>query len=607
MKHNNFPLGKVKYGKRALELPEICAFDFETDGLGGEFIVGAFVSNKETVLFYSINDCFDYILRNPRFRYLAHNASGYEFGYLLPSIYDYFISHSNVSIHPTLQGESRIVQIIIKKNEKKWIDLRDTLCLFGTSLENVAKSFCPELPKLKGPDFEHGEKFDKNNIDHIRYNIRDCEVVLAAYRKLAQQQEEVFGSPLGVTAGSSALMAFRASIPDNYVYYRSSKKVEDFVRGGYYGGLVLPGHRTGNWGNTTGVDINGAYAYQMGANRYPVGTPCYTSRYIENTIGFYRVIATVPSSVFENCGFNPLPRRTKHGVDYPTGTFETTISTPEYNWAIECGCTLEVIEGYTWYRTEPVFSNFVNKCEQMETVEGGKYKPTVKQNRNSLYGKFGTKETHKKLIFSHELLHNPIMPFSFMQGNKFITIEDLWVGNEESDADYTFPMWAALTTAYERVYLMRYIKEAYQMGANNVYADTDSLKSDTGIIMRMIADGTIPIGNKYGQFKVEETCKEFIVLGPKCYGGVVEGSEKQVKKAKGIPKKLLSIDVYREAQSGIRNDLNFVSIKSAMNIIKERSTIAPIKRHRKITDIANSRAWTFRNGRIYPNGYLDNI
>src|SRR5712691_1303510 len=106
-KQSKLPMFKKKYGKKALKLPPLCAFDFETEGLGGRFIVGAFVpEDDERVLFYTLEDCFKYIVDHPVYRYLAHNASGYEFAYLYPLIHELFDNNPNVTIETTLQGTS---------------------------------------------------------------------------------------------------------------------------------------------------------------------------------------------------------------------------------------------------------------------------------------------------------------------------------------------------------------------------------------------------------------------------------------------------------------------------------------------------------------------
>jgi len=620
---------REKYSVKKLTLPPLAAFDFETKGLGGDFIVAAIWTNDdERALFTNLREFFDWIIDHPQYRYLAHNAVGYEFAYLAPLLYDFFASNDNVDIHPTIQGDTRIVQFVITitdeeqrtrrgKPTKTIIDIRDTLCLFNMSLAKVAQAFCPELPKLEGTiDFDK-EDFDVTNPSHIAYVFRDCEIVLRAYERHDQNIKDVFHSPLGVTAGSTALKAFKACIPAGHVYYRTNKDAENFIRKAYYGGLVLPGHQIGEWGPIGSVDVNGAYAFQMKSHVFPVGSPYATHFEDPDNIGFYHVIATVPPSVFDNLGFNPVPKREKEGLSWPTGTFDTYISTPEIEYARKKGCTIEVMCGYVFTRKEAVFDEFVDKCQEMEIFENFRYKPSIKQIRNSGYGKFGSRETHQTLQFSRETLpgFKPVMIEK--TGER---IEGLYVGEEKTDADYMLPHWAALITAYERLYIMEGVELAYARGATNVYCDTDSIKCDLPVLCRIITDAEINIGDRYGQYKVEDTCSSFLMLGSKCFYGVPYDSvSKPLIKAKGVPNRILKMRDYTEALEALNRpapktksqkkaeedrELHFISVKSVMSIIKEKSSVRPIKRKRKITDIRNSYAWQYsKSGRIYPKGY----
>lgn len=606
MRQSHFLRGK-RFSKKALELPPLCAWDIETNGLGGPFIAGAFVtSDGKRELFDTFSDCFFFMVSHPEYRYLAHNASGYEFCYLYPYLYDFFVTTPGVEILPTLQGDTNIIQIRIKKDGKDWIDLRDTLCLFSCSLEKVASAFCPEIPKLKDTiDFEH-ETFNIHNPDHINYVYRDCDIVLTAYVRLAQQIQEKFHCPLGVTAGSTAMKAFIAQIPKGHCYYRINDDADAFIRKAYYGGLVLPGKHIGKWGAVAGVDVNGAYAYQMAEHSYPIGNPAGARRYVPGKIGFYHVIATVPESVFESVGFNPVPCREKQGLCWPSGTFETFISSIEYDFAVECGCSFVVLWGYVWSRTEKIFQSFVEKCQELELDNNGEYKPTVKIIRNSLYGKFGSKSEHSKLIFSHSIIHdNAVVPWQNAESGEMI--EGLYTGKEESQSEYMLPHLAALITAYERVYIMRFIREAYRRGARNVYADTDSIKCDAHVLLDMVRDKTIPTGNKYGEFKVEEICYEFILVGPKCFCGyyVRNSVDATIMKAKGINSRALQKkkDVFPDALENKREKIEFQSVEKLINLIKRKKLVQPVQRKRKITDLRNSFAWQLQENAIYPKGY----
>lgn len=620
----NKPLFREVPKPEHLKIPKIAAFDIETSGLGGDFLAGAiWTSEGERLHFSTLDGCFQYIINHPEYLYLSHNGAGYEFAYLAPLIHEWFTTQRDCVVDTLVQGNNRIIQFRLTyspqpenerpakrgrpRTRKQTVILQDTLCLFGMSLDNVAKAFCPELPKLKGAiNFDAGEIFDPSNELHMAYLDRDCRIVLLAYSRLAENIAHVFGSKIGVTAGSTALRAFKTTIPEGHCYYRVREEVDTFIRHCYYGGLVLPGRILGHCGNIAGVDINGAYAYQMATHAFPVGNAFQSPVECDNCIGFYYVRAVVPSTVWDTVGFNPVPHRDgKRGLSWPTGDFHTYMCTPEIEFARECGCTIEVIDGYVFPRQEYVFKDFVEKCQEMELADGGIYKPTIKLVRNAAYGKFGAKTSHKVIKYSNEIIEG-MEPLLDESGHE---IEGLLVYEENQTAEYMLPHWAALVTAYERVYLMRFVKEAYERGAQTVYCDTDSIKTEYRVLSTMLEDEIIPVHKKYGGFKLEEVCDIFIVLGPKCYYGhlderLMEENGINIKideenrqkildffKAKGIPKKKLDKRVYEHAIIGSFDDVPFESVKSTMSIMKEGSRVKGLKPTRKITNIHHSYAW----------------
>lgn len=590
----------------------ICAFDMETRGLGGDFIICAFwAEDGEKYVAYTIEDTFKWMVEHPQYRYLAHNASGYEFAYLYPAMHQYFRDESDIEIVPTIQGDSRIVQFKLLRNGKPWMDLRDTLCLFNSSLANVANSFAPDIPKGEPPWNQNHDNFDPSQKLWMDYLWRDCEIILIAYRKLVTVIWEQFHTNIGVTAGSTAMRAFKTCIGStengkSLAYPRLHPDQEAFMREGYYGAAVFPGHQIGNWGKVAGVDVNGAYAFQMGTHSFPVRAPFKTGEYQPGLLGMYRVVATVPDSVYRTIGFNPIPRRTPNGLVWASGTFECVLSSIEIDYGLKVGCTFEVLEGYVWITTEPVFKDFVDKCQELEVKDNGVYKPAIKLLRNSAYGKFGSKTTHTSVLFSTTIPRDGnFIPLTNEETGEIIP--DVYIGEESTDADYIMPHWAAFITAWERVYLFEVMEEAYKRGARNLYCDTDSIKGDAHIILQMVEDQTIPVGKEYGKFKVEEICEEFILIGPKTYyGRDKEGYE--VKKAKGVPKQLLKREVYRDAMENRRKQMEFDSVQSVMRLIKQNGGKLPLKRKRTLTDIKNSSAWEINShGEIYPYGYQEHL
>lgn len=621
-KKSGVPLCRPYQPKKERKRKKIAAWDIETEGMGGNFICGTtYLEEGEKQLFFTFKEIIEYIFSRPEYIWLAHNASGYEFAYLAAPLQEMFYENENIEIDMVYQGESRLIQfrvgitypdeMIRGKPKKVVIDMRDTLCLWPMGLAKVAQSFCPEIPKLKVIDFDK-EIFDPTNPAHLEYAYRDSEILVIAYKRYADNIKTIFGSELGLTSGSTALRAFVQNIPENVCYWRD-RKSEDFIRRCYYGGLVLPGHQIGEWGATGCIDINAAYGYQMKIHPFPVGASIAVHQYKPDMLGFYQVIATVPHDVFDRIGFNPVPRRDKGGLCWPTGTFDTFISSPEIEYARSVGCTIDVLCGYVFPRTEYVFKDFMTICEEWELKEDGRYKDSTKPQRNSLYGKFGSKQTHKALKFSREkkIGTEPVLDA------KGRMLPGLYTEEEQLDTPYMMIQWAALITAYERLYLMKFAQLAYELGASNVYTDTDSLKMPLEVLNVIVDRGLVPVGMYWGEFKLEETCNSFILAGGKCFYGKVEGG-KDLKKAKGIPNRYVKRELYIETISNIlnpvydgkgklldpRTDVQFIGVEKAKNIFKSRSRVRPINRKRKLTDIRHSYAWQLQNDKIYPLGYV---
>jgi hypothetical protein len=326
-------------------------------------------------------------------------------------------------------------------------------------------------------------------------------------------------------------------------------------------------------------------------------------------------MAWVPLDMFDKLGFNPVPCRSPEGLSWPSGRFETYLSSIEIEYALKKGCRFDVLCGYVWTKSEYIFTEFIDKCQEYELRDGGIFKPLSKLERNALYGKFATKSDHNMVVYAHELAeNNPQNLIPLTNQDTGDIIEGIYTGKESSSSPYMLPHWGALITAWQRVYLMEFIEKMYARGATNVYCDTDSIKCELEVITSAIKDGIIPIGNVFGQFKPEDFCKEFVVLGGKCYLGSLQEPDKKgnmfVVKAKGVPTARLrprAEFVYEEAlkalkqpqvkgvkakkEETLRRGIEFTGVRAAMNIIKTNSTVRPETHHRIITDIRNSWAW----------------
>lgn len=604
------------------------AFDIETNGLGGEFIMaGVKLEDRDEVLYLgSASELVDFMFTHKEYRFYAHNGARYDFVYLVPDILR-VVAQKKADCELIQQG-AKVIGFRIKLN-KKTLDIRDSYPLLNTSLDRAARTYCPKLPKLTGSiDFEHGEIYDHNDPTHRAYLNRDCIALLATIRAFEIRILELFGTPCGYTAGSTAIHAWIAHIPEGHAYWRAREEVELFCRKGYFGGYVYPGFSIGVHSDVTSIDFNGAYAWAM-RQGVPCGTPVATCRYLNDYPGIYLCVVTVPMDIAFPC----IPSRNKSDgmLLWLTGTFETTITSMEIEYGKTKGITFKVVSGYYWPRVEYPFSEFLDRCERLE-LAGGAAKEAAKIMRNSLYGKFGTKLL-QECLFLYDPSDQPKIdgtwtPYHEQSGENIGEMhEGVGIRFEKADARYIMPHWAAWITATQR---LRLFKCFDVIGIEQVrYADTDSVKANTLAILRLVDVGAVTLstaetgpGSYYGSAKVDEKYHWFEVLGVKNYRGILTPESALEKgldhpfvgKTKGIPKaskdgyydvvlaghhcKITAEELYERASRGEFPEVHFVSMNGIIQVMRHQVAVSQ-KRKRRIGRLDNSKSW-----KVKPGGFI---
>lgn len=551
------------------------------------------------------------------FTILAHNGAGYEFNYLVDPLrrlvgrssadgsYSYHVQtiHQGEKIigyeltrthtHVLTRGQRR-GQRIEKRAHWRFLD---TYPLFNMSLREVAEAFCPDLPKLEK---EHGRhEWNADNPADIAYCVRDCAIVYTAYRAMETAVFAAFGARLGRTAGATALHAFAAAIPVGYVYYRSTAAVESFIRRAYRGGLVLPGLTTAPINDVALLDMSGAYGYQMQHHTYPVGAPCHTFKYQPGYTGVYSCHVTAPRHLF----FGVIAE--EHGEGYALGSFNTVTTSVEIDYAQTLGYTFEVYEGYYWTREEPVFQPFMERCQALELQPG--MKPLAKMLRNSLYGKFCTREQAEEYHLSPDGEAIPDGAYVLLDPANGDEIPGLYSMPVEIDANYIMPIWGALITAYQRVYVAERAYALYAEGAPTVYADTDSLCTTRSAIGSLMASRPDLLADSptYGGWKVEQEAAILLVTAPKVYALLDSAGRVLRTRAKGLPlKQLVERDLVSRETFSQENHRQYRYVSSHSIAQRLRRPKLPIRlmKKRALSLITSSPGWSYnaRSGSIRP-------
>lgn len=611
------PLQRNVPKKKARALYAAC--DLETGllangarGLGGEFLDACVVCEDRPGKYYHFSGpgkLLEFFARNPQYEYYFHNGSGYDFSYFIPALFK-LIDRHKADVSLCKQGKSRIIGMTIKfKNygKSKQVIVKDSLPLLNMSLDKATSFFAPELPKLSGTiDWEH-EVYDKHNVEHIQYLHRDCDGLLAVLIRFASLMDETFGVAPGWTAGSTAIKAWKAHIPENEVYYRNHREVEMFVREGYYGGYVFPGQDRQVNPDVKSIDFNAHFAGIM-RKGVAIGAPSHDVEFQPDRRGMWRVICTVP----QNDPFPVIPSRDEHGMLQwlgPGSVFTTTVTTDEINYAKTKGYQFEVLEGYWYYREAFPFQEFLSLCEGLELTIGGALKELAKLLRNALYGKFGSSLFNESLELRYDCPsdagYRPLIDEE--TGREVAGVVE---HAEENDSNYIMPMWAAEITAGARLKLFA-VMDA--VGAEHVrYCDTDSVKADAEAIDRIIEEGIVVVKPGYGNVKVDDEYDWFQALGTKNYRAKLSArvyaeacaknpkASRYVGKVKGIPKQALTILHHFLAAHDQDSIVEFNSVNNVLARIKNPDIPISQVRHRKLGGLDHSASWQIdKDGRIH--------
>ena len=532
----------------------------ETQGLNGKLLLASWYiegMSEPQVIKGEPSQIVDGIINvfrsYPHIRWYAHNSQ-YDWRYIVD---DLLIQYKD-----SIEFYMRTEQDVFKINTKDF-ELVDSFALWSQSLKRFAEVFLPELPKLE----IDVANFDVNNPDHIEYAKRDAEILVKCLVKLDETIYKLFGTHIAYTLAGTAIRAWRGNI--NTSYFRPDR-IDEFVRSAYFGGAVQ-GRFGEHFTDLYTYDINSSYPYVMREYGVPYGNYSEANYIVPNTPGVYRVKVRTP----EDLVFPILPKRKESGgIIWPSGTFETTVTNLEIEFAIEHGYELlEVYEGIIWNDICNPFVEFVTYCEESRReYKGTPLEVVIKLIQNSVYGKFGTRKERNRLFVPQE-------DYDYLGATPWGPNENLWIKKEIDEDILALPQWAVFITANARLHLLRNI---YENGVENVvYCDTDSITTRKPLKSKYI-------GDLYGQFKLEKEWETFIAHAPKVYAGKVKGVGYRGA-VKGIPKRLIDETKYKELIDEGFINANILIVPSFKAYMKGNRELREMTR--RSTDPKNSSSW----------------
>lgn len=574
---------------------DIGALDTETLGLDGKLAFVTWEHEDGTKgSSTKFNDFFKLILDDTKdwskTIWYSHNGE-YDWRYMI-SAFKPFSERFQIQAHERAEGVLYGLTIIDRNIDRVVARFRDSMAVFPRSLADFTKLFSPDMPK---GEFDHEKvKFDAKNPAHREYAMRDVASLVNALKNYDNFVYEHFGVHLSATASGTAYQAWRHTLPAGFTQWRLSEHADAISRKSYVGGAVqLNALVKESYYNVESYDINSSYPASMRFG-VPAGQSQDTFLYVPDLPGIYHARVTCPNDMIMPI----IAHRGDRGLSFPTGTFETVLTSIEYEYAKTIGYDIEIIEGI-FFPDGMIypFDAYVQKCEELRAkFKGQPFESVIKQMQNSLYGRFGMKEEGRKLVIDYSSALEHEMEWSVVFSKKdpndpdddeFIQVPYLFAQPEKRSTEYMLPHWASWITANSRIRLDQGCRAA---GIERVlYRDTDSCYIDGPPV-------SLDRGDAYGQWKFEGMIEEARFHAPKFYTYLKGG--KWGAKCKGIPKKKLTSDMIELLHYG--GDYEFHYHSSSSFISWQKSGNLGVERKRKPTDSEKVYSHQIVNGRFRP-------
>lgn len=432
---------------------------------------------------------------------IAHNGGKFDFGYYMPDAGDIRVIGSRI-LEGLLAGHKTL----------------DTFLLMPTALKNLGTK---EEGKLTTDLDTHRLDCSQEERQKILdYCMRDCQVLLRAYRrfcKVFKNDEFVHCRP---TAAGNAFAELKAATPNGAsTLYKTTYEFDSKFRPFYHGGIV---HTFGPARDLTGkftmVDANSMYPAAMrnynhpGSNRYiqvekPVITKAGALKGFGDKVWFIE---------FEGWG-KLLPLQTQEGLVYgKTGRY--FVSCHELAASAKYGMVrIDKICNVYLFTDSQTFAPFVDKFYSLRMeckAVGDAVEYVYKIVLNSAYGKFGQNpDNYKKVCTTFERIKPDTLKdhdewefesYSDETGLCYWTCKS----NIETQSFVNVAVAASITGA-ARATLIEAIGAVQSAGGTVHYCDTDSIVFE--------GEATMNLGAQLGQWKVECELDRLVIAAPKLY------------------------------------------------------------------------------------------
>lgn len=369
------------------------------------------------------------------------------------------------------------------------------------------------LPKYDMPvDWGNAELSDL-------YCRRDVEIVLRTMQDWFHWLQVNDLGAAAISRAGQAWQAYRHRFMTADIFIDDNEKSLVLSRESYIGGRTEAWQLSTPLSDVTVVDVNGLYPSVMRENLYPTKLMgVYTHVELDELRTWLNQYCCV-ASVTVDTDLPIYPERTRNGIMFPLGRFQTVLTTPELLCALDRGhlisCTRAAV-----YECAEIFTSFVDELYALRLAYHAAGDLAAYHNMKhlmaSLYGKFGQRGGHEEIIGTCEDTTLHVESELDLDTGKRYRIRHiagiiLCRSLDEETRD-SFPAIASHVTAYGRQILWRGIETA---GLRNVYyMDTDSLHVNAAGLARL---QSLLSPTTLGAYKVERVVQRAIYRGAKDY------------------------------------------------------------------------------------------
>jgi hypothetical protein len=362
------------------------------------------------------------------------------------------------------------------KREGCHLTMIDNGNLFTGKLEALGKTLGYEKGSVDFDTVEDNEL--------LTYCKRDVEIMRLAWIKWLQFLDEHDCGDFRYTVASQALETFRFRFMKQYIFIHADEPSIALERQSYHGGRVeakFVGHKEND--TFTYLDVNNMYGHVMSKYEYPSGFYHHEQGGNTNRLEYLLDNCSVIAEVELQTTQNPFPCIHQDKLIYPTGHYTATLCTPELKYAIDRDWIVKVNQ-LSYYPQRFLFKEYIeyfySARQKYRADNDDMFALICKLFNNSLYGKFGSKQTIQRRVGDCPIDAVGIIDLKYPDLKQQFDLVYLGGGIFEVDRDgegyNSFCAIAAHVTAYARMHLWELI--SIIPPGHYYYSDTDSVIVD---------------------------------------------------------------------------------------------------------------------------------